>query len=719
MSDSSSNLSKSYWNWEFVWQVNSQYRELINIDPDVVPYIDKLSLTSFFAKSRKWYVSNYPSLAFQIENETRYRTTDIRKINDTWCGDWDCFNIFYQISPDGSRYRVIKRDCDTCDSLTIVDKWYRCVCDSEKFFDLDFPIWDVIKEWIWTQSVEEWVLYKFSDDSDPFESIPSWGDVYVWDYIVFYDAANNAKPWQCGIYRQISWVFDWYIQLDTWYNEIDEANREGKLVSYKIFRNTWATVWWVGNSWINVYNRWSEFTRVCWTWGACLQSVVNHNGIINILTDKWYNIYGWIGENILYFSALNSTFLGKDKINSVSFGNFLVFFWNNSIDAIVFSDDWQFSYKYRLSDMSYSDFGIYSKNAFGVFDNWLYLIGNDKRLYPASIAWWGDRYYLQLDNQSDLIFPDLDLLQEWDEVSIDSYQNKLYIFINGRLYSDNYNLDKTKILIFNKDYWLWYKHIIPRWVINWTKYWLFYWDWLYQYIWDRDVYILGSLGEEIVHYAPIKSEVVFDIVNSENHGIVNSLWNRVSLMSEKKINWIKLLLGAWIYTENSYIEIDSYMSWYRFTKKIPFTENEWFNNWIEYFDWEYNNIEVSECFGETLSTHDNMASPYEGSSNNTDVREELKSPICEDSTSPYEIKYDSKRLDDYAICYDDKWYRLSPIEHMYVNPWLKYHSILYTVKIVSDWYDRMNLWWAVVEYESYPINYKNKSRYDIEINCEQ
>ena len=436
------------------------------------------------------------------------------------------------------------------------------------------------------------------------------------------------------------------------------------------------------------------------------------------MTEQWYNLYGWIWENIMYFSWLQTTYVWTDKLNSVSFGNFLIFLGKSSIDAMVFSEDWQYSYKYSLSDTSYSDFGIYSKNAFSVFDNWLYIIWKDKRLYAASVAWSWEKYYLQLENQSELIFPDLDLLQPNDEVSLNSYQNKLYIFINGRLYSDNSNVDKTKIIIFNKDYWLWYKHIIPRWVISWTKYGLFYWDWLYQYTWDRDVYILWSLWDEIVKYAPIKTEIIFDIVNSENHWIVNWLWNRVSLMTEKKINWMKLLLGAWVYTSNSYIEVDSHMTWYKFTKKIPFTENEWFNNWIEYFDWNYDDIEVSECFSETLSKNDNTESPYEGSPNNTDIKEELESPVC-DQWQDYEIRYEPKRLDDYAICYDDKWYKLSPLKHIYVNPALKYSSLLYTVKIVSDWYDRLNFGWAVVEYESYPINYKNKSRYDIEIKCEE
>jgi hypothetical protein len=717
MSDSSSNLSKSYWNWELVWQVNGQYRELINIDPDVVPHIDKLSLTSFFAKSRKWYVADKPMVVMLATNNVKYYTTDIKKIDNSWCNDWECFYMFYQMSPDKSRYRILRRDCGEC-GLTIVDEWIRCSCDTTKFFNLDFPIWDVIKSGIGTQAVEEWILYKFTDDTNAFTPPADWWDVYVGDYIVFHAAPNTSNPWQCWIYRQITAIEDWYIQLDTWYNEIDEANRTGELVSYKIFRNVWKTVGWAWSSWLNIYNWWSEFTRMCWTWWACIQSVVNHNWIVNVLTDKWYNLYWGIWENIMYFSWLQSTYVWTDKSSSVSFGNFLVFLGESSVEAMVFSEDWKYSYKYDLSNMSYGDFGIFSQNAYSVFDNGLFIVWKDKRLYAASIAGSGDKYYLELKTQSELIFPDLDLLQEGDEVSLNSYQNKLYIFINGRLFDDNYNTDKTKIIIYNKDYGLRYKHIVSRGTISWTKYWLFYGDWLYQYVWDRDVYMLWSPSEDIVHYAPIKAEIVFDIVNSENHWVVNSLGNRVSLMTEKKINWMKLLLGAWVYTNNSYIEISSHMNWYKFTKKIPFVENEWFNNRIEYFNGDYDNIAISDCFADQLSSNDNMESPYEWSRNNTDIKEGLESPVC-NSWDDYEIRYDSKRLDDYAICYDDKWYVLSPLEHITINPGLKFNSILYTVKVVSDWYDRLNFWWAVVEYESYPINYKNKSRYDIEINCEE
>lgn len=709
MSDNLSNISKSYWNGEMVWLVNTQYRELINIDPDAVPYVDKLSKTSFFAKTRKGYVVDMPPQTFIDNNVIKYYTTDIRKIDNTWCNDWNCYYMFYQVSPDGWQYRVLKRDCWDCE-ITPVDSWYRCPCDSDEFFDLDYPIWEVIKEWFGRQEVEWWIQPRFYDNFIP---VADWGNVFVWDYIVFYSTTHSHNPWQCWIYRQINSIEDWYITLDTWYEEYTDEDWKWENVWYKIFRNLWTTVGWVWSSAINIHHHEAIHSTICWDWGWCLLSVVNHNGILNVLTDKWYNLYWGIGENVTYFSWLQTTYVWTDKFSSVSFGNFLVFMGKSSIESMVFSEDGKFSYKYNLWETSYSDFGIYSKKSYAVFNNGLYIVAKDKRLYAASIAGSGEKYYLQLEPQSKDIFPELDLLQSYDEVSLSSYQNKLYIFINGKFDSENDWLDKTKILIFNRDYWLWYNHIISRWVISWTKYWLFYGWWLYQYVWDRDVYIMGSPWETIEHYSPIKAEIVFDIVNSENHWIENWNWNRVSLMTNKKINWIKLLLGAGIYTDNTYIEISSYMSWYKFNKKINFTNNEWFNNRLEYFNEQYNNITVSDCFWDTLSKNDNMENKCAGSKANTDIRDELESPVCWD----YNIRFNSKRLDDYVICYDDKGYQLSPINHIYINPSLKYNSILYTVKIVSDNYDMINFGWAVVEYESYPINYKEKSYYDIEEKC--
>lgn len=718
MSDSKfSWVSTSYRNWELVGAVNTQYRELINIDPDAVPYIDKLSPTSFFAKSRKWYVwSIVPSIWELSDYWMMSKVTDVVKIDTTWCWWGECYYLYYQVSDDKTRFRVIRRNCDDCNLLTLVHEWYRCTCDSEKFFNLDFPVWDVIMEWVWQQQVINTLDHRFNyHDIIP---VADWWDVYVWDYIVFYNASDSVNPWMCWIYRQISWVYDWYVSIDSTYTQIDEENRQWDMVWFKIFRNFWKTVGRVGNSSLNIYSwEWAISTSICWAWSWCIQSVVNHNWIINVLTDKWYNVYGWIWEDIMFFQWLNSTQVWTDKFSSVSFWDFLVIMWRMSMVAIVFDSTWKYSYKYDLSSASYDDFGIWSKYAYAVFANTLYVIWNDKRLYNVAIQWWADKYYLQLTPQSDSIFTDLDLLQKNDEAFISSYQNKLYVFINWRFDVDNIDTDKTKILIFNGDYKIRYKHIIPWWVINWTKYWLFYWDWIFQYIWDRDIYLFGDENNNYHLTSPIKTEIIFDIVNSENHWITNSAGNRVSLMTNKSLNWMKMLLWPGKYTDNTYIDIISYTNWYKFTKKITWIDNEWIDNRNNYMEWNYEWISVSECFSEMLSKCDNMNNPCDGSNTNTDVKDELESPVCRASTPELWLNIQPHRFDDYAICYDDKAYQLSPLKHIWINPQMKFNATLYTIKIVSDNYDIMNFGWAIVEYDSYPIWYKEKTWFDLEPAC--
>lgn len=722
MSDSTVSISKSYWNGELVGNVNMIYRELINIDPDDVPYIKKASPTSFFWKTRKWYVWNIipPYLS---EWTTYNNTTDIVKIDTTWCGDGDCYYLYYQVNDDGSRYRVIRRNCDDCETMTLVQEWYRCQCDSDKFVEIDYPIWDVIKEWKWDQSIVDLVEYRFTDTT--FVPVADWWDVQVGDYIVFYESTDSVNPWQCWIYRQINGVFDGYITLDTWYEEWF-ANPEqtetidwwiGSHVSYKIFRNIWPTAMRVGWMSLNVYHwQTNEVSIMCWSRWGCLLSVVKHNNIINVLTQQWYNSYGGIWENLLYFVGTNTYQVWTDKTSSISFGSFLVVAGRNSIIAMVFDENWQYSYAYDVWETSYPNFGIYSKNAMSVFDNWLYVIWNDKRLHSASIEWSWEKYYLKL-TPVDWIFHELDLLQDWDDASISSYQNKLYIFINGRFDVDDYMLNKTKILIYNKDYKIRYTHIIPRWVINQCKYWLFLWDGLFQYVWDRDVYTLWTEDDNYIHTSPIKAEIVFDIVNSENHDIVNGLGNRVSLMTYKKLNRMKMLLWPGKYTDNTYIDIDTYTGWYKFTKRLVWFESNWIDNQNEYYDGNYENISVSPCFSEMLSKCDNMNNKCDWSHANTDVREELNSPVCHWSWTDVDIRYDSKKFDDYAICYNEKGYQLSPIQDIYINPQIKYEAILFTIHIVSDNYDRINFGWAVVEYDSYPIWYKQKTSFDINPEC--
>lgn len=719
MSDSTVNISTSYWNGELVGSVNSQYRWLINIDPDAVPYIDKLSLSSFFAKSRKWYVGWILPLYLFTGQTIMHKVTDVIKIDDTWCWWWDCYRLYYQVSNDGSRYRVIRRECDDCDQLTFVQEWYRCSCDSDKFTQIDYVRWDIVKEWIWEQSVVDMVTYKFADPS--FIPTVDWWDVQIWDYILFYSATDSDNPWQCWIYRQINGIFNWYITLDTWYDWISATNADTRKwvnVWYKIFRNVWPTAIWAGDMWINVYHWWDNVTQMCWARWWCLTSITKHNNIIAVLTQQWYIHYAWIWENRLYFKWDDIIYVGTDKFSMVSYWDFLVVAWYNKIKSVVFSDNNKYAYSYDVWWTNYQDFWIYSKNAMSVFDNWLFVVGSDKRLYAAVIEWSKTKYYLKLTSQSDKIFNELDLLQEWDDVSVSAYQNKLYLFINWRSDVDDYRLNKTKILIYNKDYKLRYTHIIPRWVINTCKYWLFLWDWLFQYVWDRDVYTLWTDEDNYIHQTPIRTEIIFDIVNSENHWITNGAWNRVSLMNNKKIKRMKMLLWVGKYTDNTYIEIESFTAWYRFHKQLQWFNSEWIDNINKYYDGDYSSINISPCFLDRLSKADNMNNKCVDSHANTDVREELHTPVCHWTWTEQEIHYDPKRFDDYAICYDDKWYQLSPINHIYVNPQLKYPAVLYTVHIVSDNYDRLNFWWAIVEYDSYPIWYKEKTSFDLDpVDC--
>lgn len=715
MSDSSSSISTSYWNGELVWSVNSLYRWLINVDPDTVPYIDKLSLSSFFLKSRKWYVGSLLPRSLLADKILMDKTTDIVKVDTTWCWWWDCYWLYYQVSDDKTQYRVVRRDCDDCDQITFVEEWTRCSCDADKFIEIKYPIWWVIKEWYGKQKIEDSITYKFEDST--FQTIAEWWDVRVGDYILFYAEWTSDNPWQCWIYRQINGVFNGYITLDTWYDWVGENANDwyGVNVWYKIFRNVWPTVWRVGNWWLNVYHWLSDITtQICWARWGCIQSIVNHNNMVTVLTEQWYVHYSWIWENILYFNGLNTINVWTDKINMISYWDFLVVAWTNYIESIIFSEDNKYAYSYNIWWTAYEKFWIYSKDAMSVFDNGLFVIGNDKRLYVATIEWSTTKYYLKLTSQSDTIFNELDLLQEWDNVSLSSYQNKLYLFINGRGDVDDELVNKTKILIYNKDYKLRYTHIIPRWVIHTCKYGIFLGDGLFQYIWDRDIYMLWTEEDNFIHQTPIKSEIIFDIVNSENHWIVNGNGNRVSLMTNKKLKRMKSLLWMWKYTDNTYIEIESFTAWYRFHKRINWFNSDWIDNINEYYDGSYSNINIAPCFTDRLSSSDNMNNKCNGSHANTDVREELHTPVCHWTSTEQLIHYEPKRFDDYAICYNDKWYQLSPIQHIYINPQIKYPAILYTVHIVSDNYDRLNFGWVIVEYDSYPIWYKEKTSFDVD-----
>ena len=366
----------------------------------------------------------------------------------------------------------------------------------------------------------------------------------------------------------------------------------------------------------------------------------------------------------------------------ISFRNFLVFFGKKEISTAVFNESGDTSFLYNLTN----DIGIYNKWAASVFDNWLFFVWSDKRVYWASINSAGNGIFdLQLEDITLNVMWHMDRLQEWDEVYMDSYSDRLYIFINWRHTTDSFYTGKTKILIYDKTYKQRLVHTLCWDVINWIRCGKFIWDDVYQYCWrdwDWDPWF-GTW------YDAVATAVLYR--NNQNSW-QDSSWITLDMFRRHKILNMIVLLARSRYSSDTYIDVTKYdkiASRYQYQMK----EDEITEMWNDIRN--CNEPRIPKCLTSSLSKCANTNNDCEWSGHNCEVKE---NDCCEKP----------RVFDDYCICYDDAGYEVSPI-HKYKLTFNESYADYWKISLVSSW-DNVAYFWGFM------VGTETQSSFDADVD---
>jgi len=694
-------MSQGIFNAKVIGNVNQVYESIVNFDIGKLPWSTRQEEDWYFLEKRKSYIATR-DLNWVEEKEER-RITDVIKEDNSWCAWGDCYIYYYAVNQSLDKYNVLRRDCDGCD-ITIVDTGRRCPCWDTNFSTVFGRAWDNLWQ-PWGSSSELYNENTFGYINTP-KDIRGWVQPRPGEflYITGIDVGSSAP---CGQARQILSVFpyewdDGYgytIQVSVPWTNIAQTVDDWIVEDFEPVLTDWAIVIitddvgdipsYLGEDWITTIVWWEKWDVLCDYWDTCLISIEEHNWLLTYLTDTWFNIYGWTWFDAWSISANNVNNVGRDKIDSVSFQNFLVFFGRNKISTIVFNQDGSAWFKYKLRD----DIGLHNKGAHALFDNGLFFIGSDKRIYGASINSNGDSFNLDLEDITKNVFSHMNLTQDNDELYMDSYWNRLYIFINGRHDDNNPRTSKTKILIYDKTYWLRLVHTLCSQVITGIRHGEFIGDNIYDYCgWSGDHAIKRDFNEKYT-YEAIAEAIIY---KNDNHWLVWELWLPLDMFRKHKLmNWV-FLLWQWQYSEDTYIQVDKYNQ-YRFSRTYPIdTSNEVIQNWNDAMSWI--RIEPSECFLNQLSDCDNVKNPCVWSNDNYTIEKE-SCWVCTE-----------KRLyDDYCICYDDNWYALSPVHKFEQSFDDDSVADFWRVSFISWWLDIARFGWMLLFTDS-------EETFDVEVD---
>jgi hypothetical protein len=724
MSDVWTNSLK-YWNGMLSqWTANGYY-SVVNFDivaPTYSWYGQKQRNTSFYYKKRKWYNDVLP-LAYSIAYRD-WDISDIVTLNDSTCSEWQCVNYIMLVNRRSGKMKILIQDCNDCEIIhdlcwtnwLDVDFCDECFCDCQydRFLKTDFVKWTprIVHEWsfpiYWVQ--ENWANGTVGYFYDSFFNwlIPS---IQVWDWIYVYGSPNRTWDAVCGQARQVVWIErstnpsdpSKYILNAVWTNLPDNKwiNWE-----YAVYPERWDVLVYPTCDWLKtihaiqwqrnldthdvVENNIADVTTACswFSWDTCIYWVNEYWRKINILWSKWYNIFWWLSYDKFNFSADNLNYVWEDKLSQVVFRNFLVQFGKDNMNVIVYNTDWV-SFSYKLDGSLW----IFSKTAFVTFQNSLYIIGSDKRMYAVDITSnWMNWYMLNLTDQSQQIKWDLELLQEWDEVNMSADGKHLYIFINNKSSIFNSSNTKTRILKYYRDYNRWVTHDICCAVINRHTNWYFLWDSLFvQYINETTAMYTPY---DCIGYNP-SAPWDWSYINAYIEAFIweNEDWQtQFTTLAYKQIKWLKILLWKGIYTDwASKVVVDYWNHWYKqqyVIDKFEHIDRIDKNNKLR--QWE--EITPDECALELLAECTNVVRPCQWQPDAN--REYQQGKWC---------RPEAITTMDNCQCLDDVWFELSDVYNVFIDLQHLKKSELYKIKIMSTGWDEMVFGWMVAWVDTFDI----------------
>lgn len=542
------------------------------------------------------------------------------------------------------------------------------------------------------QNPTEWEFSEavFENNSNTRNRDAGCGSILPWDYLYVYDYNNQYSQW-----NGIAWDWSiWAVNIIGWITQdkktlLMQTGRDGFFpgqkewwnLKYEIYPDYWPVVWRSTIDWIAIKHRDIDITYR--KLSKSPSNILSHNGQVAIYYREtgWLQ-FGWVWTQQLYFTGI--TDVGVWRKSFASFRQFLVWFGETNINATLFNFD--AGRPWSITQKVIDNRTIFSKDSRDISENSLYIVADNKKIYSVDIKFESttNQFYMELKDSSAPIKWDLALIEPTDNVSLKDNFNELRIFINGDQWfpRDNGVHNKTKMIIYNKDYGVWHRHTTTNSVIKWVKFWIFYWSDVYDYCWHRDSILwLRSVWIE-TNGAQIITKINFFMGESET----NNQW--LVPYNYKKLNYIKIMV--WLYTkldksnnEDGQIFIYSEKEWTRPIRTLNgLNKMRYIENITEVKNWGV--MPISDCLIQQQIDCTNFFDKCDGWPSIP-----LVSNWCNCPT-------EQKEVDDYWFCFEDKLFQFGKYAQVYI-PLPNFHNAN-TYKIELKTTGIIELYWFAVGY---------------------
>ena len=680
--DIQENKAYTYFNWTLTWPVNQVFDQIINCDITRPSYAKKKRPSHFALKKRKWY----KKLSVWVSN---FWVSDVKVIPWSSCWWSSDKTYLYLLSQDKTQYEIWlwPSQCDF--EATKIFEWVACACWYNKFTEVEYAIWtpkivssNSFSNWVqssvtslnydfwnttwpvqWRLSVNDWTLRDIN--------YGTWStQVNIWDYIV---VRTWRTSWQA---KRVTWYDTTRKELilDTPWSWFETWTNSYGWCTISIYPKWWTTLLFADALWPKILNVWVtssiptvQTISLNIIENKCISDITVSSWIRNFLTSEWYVVFGNAWLNVAYYAW--SELVWEQFNQMISFKWYNVFTWRRTIKAWVVTtvDNWYNQNLYNLA----SDIWMFSLNAYSQFKNSLYILWSNKRLYAASISWsWSTNVdpKLELTNMSEAIVWELDLLESSDSVSLYADEKTLKIFINS--------IWKTKILIYESDYWFWHIHKVLNWSIQWYSEWYYIWDWLYQYCWIKDGWTI-----DWVFYTQEISSILWE--NEPN-------WMSFNSFQDKKLDFIKTNIWPSILNEWSskiLIEVNrnSHKSEVSYNQR---NKIEWIKHYNDIFAWTP--TQPNSCILHWLTSCETVVNNFSWSINKDETfwwqSSLIRTDLCQCSQ-------EFKEKSDLVDWYDSKAYYLADAYNVFTSTQELMQASLFRVRYIIWQWDRMWFNW--------------------------
>ncbi len=635
------------WNGKLSWAVDLLYYDKVNVDVVKPPYSWRDRNSSFFLRTREWYiwdVSIKQALLDHhfIEEDEDFldREWDISDIKIQW--DDNCtketWTVYYLCTTRDRHYKTVltrKIEWWCADNNTyvpknvyrltsyMVDKW--CKCADNKFFTTTYVRWepqiilidkedhttivrDAVETWIQINRKEWWVTRWYFMDQNVIDWIMEF-NYSIWDYIVAYGTTNADWSWFCGQVRTIIWKSkNWEIMVNApwlWFKDILGDNWEVRWdwISYRIFHEYWDVIWYTSYDWVKLIvdpdNEEVDLRTLTMCdfhmWGNdswCIISTTADVNRIYFLYENGFIHYWEIWMNKFFSLTDDTIYAWDDKSTITTYRDMILAFGKRHIAVWVWDSTWQYAQMYNQS------VSIWLKNRYAFWEyNWdMLFISNDNRLLALqfeSNVW---THMLNFEDVWAYANPFINSMLPTDEAYIWVDDNQLRIFINSTADVDRWTRN-TRTLILKYDTIFQTRTVdeLKYFIIRWCYEWLYYWWDVYYRWWDKDFWVRLLKWEEsyIMEEREYNIYISAFLLENENNGMSNE-YGSSDLFHLASLQKLILLLWMWRYSDDlTKLRITEWRWWWGRQYEINCLEN---NDWVRMIWYAYNGAQLDEEF---------------------------------------------------------------------------------------------------------------------------